>query len=154
MLALQRLAVPDLGIDSEQLLPLLALAAVWIAVWIWICRYLAGHAYGLPDDARGLAPWTAWLLLVPGLNLLWNFFFLLGLASGYRKAFADLGRKLPTRETGRNEALGWSVACALGVYPMPQGLLAVVWLAGFGALVVLLFKLHSLRERYERIEKG
>ena len=139
--------------DGTQVAALVALLLSWVAIWVWICRYLGGHLRALPEDATSLKPWTPWLVLVPGVGLLFNFWVFLGIAYGYRKAFADLGRKLPMRETGRTEATVWSVGAVLGLYPAPPVVLALVWMGALVALVIFLFKIHSLRERYERIEK-
>jgi len=152
MLALQAgHSVPN--VDYGQVAALVALVLLWIGVWIWICRYLGGHLRALPKEATHLTPGTQWLLLVPFVGLFANFWILLGIAYGYRRAFEDLGRELPPRETGRTEALAWSIGAVVGFYPAPPVVLALIWMGALLALVVYLFKLHSLRERFLRIEK-
>jgi hypothetical protein len=141
-------------VDPARLAPLLALTALSLAVGAFVCRLLVAHLRLLPARFTwGLKPWSPWLLLVPGVNLFMTFHVLLGIARGYTAAFAALGRDLPVRESGRNEALVVGVGACLGLYPAPPMLLGVVWASVLLALILYLFKLHSLRERYLRIEK-
>lgn len=143
----------DSGLTLLQLLPLLALIAVWILVWLWIRSFLARSLAALPATSRGLRPWTSWFLLIPVINVVWNFHFLISLSQAYREAFADLGRELPVRESGRTEGIIYSVAFAIGWYPMASMLVGLVWMAGLMALTIYLFKIHSLAERFARIRE-
>lgn len=134
--------------------PLAALIALSLAVGVFVCRQLVAHLRVLPaQHAWGLRPWSPWLLLVPGANLFMAFHVLLGISRGYTASFAALGRDLPVRESGRNEALVVAIGACLGLYPAPPMILGVVWASVLVGLVLYLFKLHSLRERYLRIEK-
>jgi hypothetical protein len=141
-------------VDPARLAPLLALAALSLAIGVLVCRQLVAHLKLLPASlVWGLKPWSPWLLLVPGANLFMNFHVLLGVSRGYTAAFAALGRELPVRESGRNEALVVAVGACLGLYPAPPMILGAVWASVLLALTLYLFKLHSLRDRYLRIEK-
>ena len=131
---------------------LLALVVVWLLVWLWIRMFLARCLTVLPEEHWNLRPWTSWFLLLPPINVFWNFYFLLNLSQAYRNAYEALGRSLPVRESGRTEALVYSVVFTLGWYPMNQGLLAVLWMGGLAALTIYLFKLHSLSQRFARIQ--
>ena len=135
----------------QGLLPLIALVLVWLAVWLWIRAFLVRSLTALPREHWHLQPWTSWFLLFPPVNVIWNFFFLLGLSHAYCNVYEALGRQLPVRESGRTEAAIYSVAFCMGWYPMHQGLLAVLWMGGLVALTIYLFKIHSLAERYARI---
>jgi len=148
--------VPDgaAELDPTRLGALIALAVLSLGIGVFICRQLVAHLRVLPPEAAwGLRPWSPWLLLVPGANLIMSFHVLLGISRTYTTAFAELGRELPARDSGRNEALVVGIGAALGVYPGPQLILGVIWMSVLLALTLYLFKLHSLRERYLRIEK-
>jgi len=141
-----------MGLPSEWA-ALLALIALWIVIWLWIRSFLANRLEALPEEHRHWRPRTVWLLLVPGVNLVWNFHFLPGLSQAYLDALGERGRELPRREGGRNEAYIYSVVFVVGWYPMNPALLAIVWMAGLLALTVYLFKIHSMAERLARLQR-
>ncbi|MFT7484698.1 MAG: hypothetical protein ACI9F9_000542 [Candidatus Paceibacteria bacterium] len=144
--------------ESTDLLPegfgaLIALLLVWTGLWLWIRKFLASCHAQLPEETWHSQPWTSWFLLLPPVNLVWNFHYTLGLSHAYRKSFEDLGRDLPMRESGRTEAVLYGVAFTVGWYPMNQTLLGLIWMGGLVALTIYLFKIHSLAQRYARIRK-
>lgn len=132
--------------------PVVALFLLWTAVWFWISTFLYRRLQALPDESRNLAPWVTYLLIIPGVNLFANFFVLIGISQAYMKSFEALGRELPVRESGRVEAALYGAMFCLGVYPMGPALQGIVWMVALGSVTIYLFKIHSLAERFGRIQ--
>jgi hypothetical protein len=137
----------------EGLWALIALGVLWMAVWIKICGFLVYCAEKLPKDSRSRRPWVTYMLMIPGPNLIFNFYVLIGLSNAYLRAYDALGRDLPVRESARTEAIVFSSVMATAWYPMESTLLAILWMAGMGAIILYLFKLHSLSQRFDRIQR-
>ena len=111
-------------VDPAKLAALVALLVLWVAIWVWICRYLAEHLRVLPEEATRLKPWTPWLVLVPGVGLFFNFWVFLGIAYGYRKAFEDLGRKLTRQITCEHRD---EVSCEHAALSSERAYLSIAW---------------------------
>ncbi len=137
---------------SKDLIALILLALLCLAIGLWIRKFLVRCLRALPEEHWHVQPWTSWFLLVPGINLFWNFYFLIGLSQAYSNAYESLGRALPVRETGRTEAAIFGAVCTVGLYPMNQGLLALLWMGGLLSLTIYLFKVHSMDQRFARIQ--
>ncbi len=132
--------------------PVVALFILWTLVWYWISSFLRKRLEALPAESRKLAPWVAYLLIIPGVNLLANFIVLIGTAQSYTKSFEAFGRELPGRESGSREAALYGIFFCLGVYPMDTGLQGIIWFIAIGSITLYLFKIHSLAQRFARIK--
>jgi hypothetical protein len=133
-------------------LPAVILLVLWTAVWVGISTFLRNRLAGLPAESRNLAPWTAYALLIPGVNVFANFFVLIGISQAYMTSFRDMGRELPTRESGRLEAVLYSSLFTFGIFPATSSLQGITWAIALGAITIYLFKVHSLGERFARIQ--
>ncbi|MGB8259738.1 MAG: hypothetical protein WCE75_05290, partial [Terracidiphilus sp.] len=63
--------------------------------------------------ARTLKPEMCWLLLIPLVNLIWNFFIVLGVANSLGIEFARRGTPVPGAKPGRGLGLAMCIFGAL-----------------------------------------
>src|ERR1039458_10469303 len=76
-----------------------------------------------------MEPGMVWLLLVPFLNLIWNFFVVMGLASSLANEYARRGIPSPDPSPGQSIGIAMSVCnccCIIPVLGVLAGLASVV----------------------------
>lgn len=76
---------------ANTLFPILGLA-MWLLIWSSICRHLQKCFQGIPHEYRKLRPGLVWLLLIPGINVVWIFVAFTALFSSYQSYLRDTGR--------------------------------------------------------------
>jgi len=90
----------------------LAVLVVALAIQVAICWFLASCFQRIPLEYRRQEPGLVWLLLVPCLNLVWNFFVFPKLAESYRAYFEAQGRT-DVGDCGYGIALAYCIAVAV-----------------------------------------
>lgn len=79
--------------------------------------------------SRTMEPGMVWLLLVPFLNLIWNFFVVMGLARSLANEYARRGIPSPDPSPGQSIGIAMSVCnccCIIPVLGVLAGLASVV----------------------------
>lgn len=113
---------------------LLAMAFVWIVVGIFFARTVKGLLEKIKEENRFLQPLQAWLLVIPFVNLYWNFVAARGISNSLNNEFFD--RKIAEEELpglGAGMAYAWMFMLA-HIVVLPDFLLMT-----FGFLTLVYF---------------
>src|SRR5947207_2203521 len=109
----------------------LILLAVGIAIHIVICALLYGCFTRIPPQFRKMEPGLVWLLLIPLVPLVWNFFVYQRLPESFQAYFGSVGRT-DVGDCGRGIGMAYSI-CYIGAL-VP----CINYVAGPAALVLLI----------------
>jgi hypothetical protein len=94
---------------------------VAMAIQVAICWFLSSCFSRIPKEYRRQEPGMVWLLLVPCLNLVWNFFVYPKLAESYKAYFEAQGRT-DVGDCGYGLGMAYSIAVvvtsAIGFIPV------------------------------------
>lgn len=106
--------------------------AGFIVVSIFFILTLSRALNKCSPAARTMQPGTLWLLLVPVLNLVWNFIVVLGMAKSLANEFRARGVQGVEPEPGKSIGLAMAICAVCSVIPV-LGLLAglaclVLWI--------------------------
>lgn len=66
--------------------------ALWLLIWISICRHLESCYRTIPQELRMFRPGLVWLLVIPWFNVLWNFIVFPLLFKTYQSSLRALGK--------------------------------------------------------------
>ena len=110
-----------------------------IACWILMTCFSA-----IPAEHRKQEPMLVWLLIIPLIALVWNFFVHPRLAESYRSYFDSRPDLDVPGDCGRRLALTYSILFALVIVPC-LGILTLT--AAVVVLIIFLFKALELRRR-------
>lgn len=91
-----------------------AMFAFWIVVNIFYILTLQKSLRAIDDDLRPLPAWLSWLYLIPVFNIIWIYFLVAGIASGYRKMFAS-GRLKKKVSAGLDVGMGFAVCLTIAL---------------------------------------
>ncbi len=135
------------------LFPILVLA-VWLLIWSSICRHLQGCFQGVPHAYRKLRPGLVWLLLIPGITVIWTFVVFPALFRSYQCCLRAMGQHY-TAIFDQTIAITFGVVSA---YVTAAGVLEPGQITRWGYWVicslvllgVILFRNSRLRERAQK----
>lgn len=128
---------------------LLSLVALIIPVTLWLvtCLPIAWFSWSclrrIPREYRTQDPIQCWLLAIPLLNLVWNFFVFPKISESYQKYFAAKGRY----DIGdANASLAWAY-CIVAAASVFMSCLAV-----FAALVLAYIYLNRMLKLRDQVD--
>ena len=133
--------------------PILGLV-VWLLIWSSICRHLQGCFQGVPREYRKLRPGLVWLLLIPGITVVWTFVVFPALFRSYQRCLRAMGQHY-TAIFDQTIAIAFGVVSA---YVTAAGVLEPGQITRWGYWVIcslvllgfILFRTSRLRERARR----
>lgn len=102
-----------------------------LAINILICALVYGCFKRIPLEHRKMEPGLVWLLLVPLVPLVWNFFVFLRLPESFASYFRSVGRT-DVGDCGRGLGLWYAICAVAAIVP------CVNYAAGPAALVLLI----------------
>lgn len=111
------------------------IAVIGLIITIFFCMTLYNTLGLVKSENQKIKPFTVWLLFIPGFNMVWNFFVVLGVAYSLRDEL--ISRDYDVREKpALISGLGYSVISCLSLIPyfveIPKN-----WLWALGAIGVL-----------------
>jgi type IV pilus assembly protein PilA len=111
--------VEDL-LDSVTIIRIVAglIALVCLVVYIFYILSLYRALSRCSVASRTIQPGTVWLLLVPFVNLVWQFFVVIGLAKSLGNEFRARGIPSAEPEPGKSIGIAMCVCAACGIVPL------------------------------------
>lgn len=120
---------------------LFVVLAVVLAIYFIVSFLLYMCFKRIPPDHQKMAPWQAFLLMIPCFSLIWNFFVFPKLAKSFQSYFNSVGRS-DVGDCGAQLGMIFACTCVASLIPF------VNYLAGPASLIILivfLVKAFSLR---------
>src|SRR4051812_14601753 len=114
---------------------------ITLAINIVISALLYGCFNRIPPQHRTLEPGLVWLLLIPLVPIVWNFFVFQRLPESYQRYFHSIGRT-DVGDCGKTIGLWYSIALACSVVPCVN---YITFPAALVLLIVFLVKAMSLK---------
>ncbi len=116
----------------------LVFTLVGLGIAIFILLFLSNCFKALPEEHQSMNPNLVWLMLVPCVNIVWQFFVLPGLAKSFKSYFDSKG---VTDVEDCGEKLAW-ITCILTLIPC-------VNIIGLVCMIIYLLKMNELKKRVE-----
>lgn len=116
---------------------------VVLAIHVVICYLIYNCFNAIPPEYRKQEPGLVWLLLIPFVNLVWNFFVYPKLSDSYQAYFAAQGRT-DVGDCGRQLGLIYCILAACCLIPYVG---ALAGLAALVLLVLFLVKAYELKAK-------
>ncbi|MGX5688425.1 hypothetical protein [Arcticibacter tournemirensis] len=92
------------------------LAIIGLVFTALFCLTLYNTLILIKPENRKIKPVTVWLLFVPGFNIIWNFFVVLGLATSIKDELLSRDFEV-TDKPGLISGIGYSVVSCLALIP-------------------------------------
>ena len=84
---------------------------------IFFCHTLSKALSRCAPERRDMTPLKVWLLLIPGFNIIWNFYAVSAIATSLKKEFAARSLQ-PDKDYGRDIGLAMAVFTAASMLPL------------------------------------
>ena len=107
---------------------------IGLAIQAYVCYLLSGCLKRIPPPYRQQEPNMVWLLMIPLVNIVWNFFVYPNLSRSYQAYFAAQGRT-DVGDCGAGIGLAYCICAAVSFIPY------LGMLTGIAALVLLIMYL-------------
>jgi hypothetical protein len=123
------------------LLVVFAVFALVLVLQVFVCWLLSSTLTRVPAQFRKQEPGLVWLLLIPCVSLVWNFFVYPKVSQSLKAYFNSIGRN-DVGDCAEGLGLAYSICVACSVVPFLN------YLAGPAALVIViifLVKITSLK---------
>ena len=128
----------ELFTPAHLLILLFVAAVVFLLPAIFYCLTLQRALQKCAPESRTIEPWVVWLTVVPLVNVIANFFVVLGLSKTLRNEFDRRGIAGMDREPGQAIGLAMAICLCCSIVPM---LGAVTGIAHFVLLIIYWFKI-------------
>lgn len=115
---------------------------VGIGIMVYVCYLIFEAQKALPPQHQKIQPGLVWLIMVPCLNVFWNFYVFTQVPASYQSYFGSTGEPYDTSLGALG--IAYSVLALFGVIPYLGACLGLV------ALVVLIIFLVKLTEAKKR----
>lgn len=116
---------------------------VTLAINALICWLLSGCYKRIPQQFRKMEPGMVWLLMIPCVPLVWNFFVFPRLAESYKGYFDSVGNT-EVGDCGAQMGMFYAIAVACSLVPCLNYLAGPVSLV---LLIIFLVKAHELKKK-------
>ena len=138
--------------EYQQLLPylpyLLAAGVLRLIIMVYLCMQGRKALLQISKENRNLGPDQVWLLLVPFLNIYWNFVFVRRFTESLNNEFYDRKVAVEENPTQRN---GYLFAGSFLVYnfPLPMFVGFVAFVISIVTLILYLAKVNEHKKLLE-----
>jgi len=112
----------------------------------YVCYLLSDALKALPPEHQKMSPSLVWLLMIPGLSVIWNFFVFIQVPQSYGSYLRSLGR--PTDASLGTLGIVYAILSVLTLIPHVGG---CTGLAAFVVLIIFLVKLGELKRRAQEL---
>jgi hypothetical protein len=133
------------GEDAGFFMVLLGVMCVAIVVGLGIqaivCWYLSNCLKAIPEEHRKQQPGMVWLLMIPLVGIVWNFFVYPKISESYKSYFDSIGRT-DMGDCGRGLGLTFSILVCTTIIPY---LGSCTGLVAFILWIIILVKFSSLK---------
>jgi len=96
---------------------IIALVIAAVLPIVFFCNTLSKALSRCAPENRDMTPLKIWLLLIPGVNIVWNFYAVSAIASSLKKEYTARGIQ-PDKDYGRDIGLAMAVFTAASMLPL------------------------------------
>ena len=115
------------------------LALIGLVITILFCLTLYNTLKLVKPENRKIKPLSVWLLFLPGFNLVWNFFVVVGMSLSIKNELLSRDYEV-TENPGFLSGLGYSIVSCLAVIPyLVQVPKDWFWALGIVGILQLIF---------------
>lgn len=140
--------------DSVTIIRIVAglIAVVFFVVYIFYILSLYRALSKCSVSSRTIQPGTVWLLLVPLVNLVWQFFVVIGLAKSLGNELRARGIPSAEPEPGKSIGIAMCVCAACGIIPLVNVLTLpanlVLWIIYWAKIAGFSWRLDQVPATY------
>jgi len=146
-------AIQDSGGAAAAILTIFAafvgfLACVFFAIFLvhaFICYCLYGALNALPPEHQRQSPGLVWLLMIPFVHFVFNFFVFPRISDSYKSYFESKG-DLSNGDCSKGIGIGYSVCCVVFWIPIPI-IQPLVCIAALVLLIIYMVKITGLKSQ-------
>ena len=114
---------------------------VVLAIQALVCWYLSGILKSIPEQHRKQQPGMVWLLMIPILPIVWNFFVYPKICESFKSYFDSVGRT-DQGDCGRSLGLTFCILVCCSIIPYLGGCIGI---AALVIWIILLVKFSTLK---------